>query len=41
MILLVGATGSLGGRIGEALLSQGEAVRALVRPAADSTSLPG
>ena len=39
MILVVGATGSLGGKIVQRLLENGESVRALVRPASDPTLL--
>jgi uncharacterized protein YbjT (DUF2867 family) len=39
MILVVGATGSLGGRIARGLLARGEAVRALVRAGRDRTAL--
>lgn len=35
MILIAGATGTLGGRIGRRLLARGERVRMLVRPGAD------
>jgi NADH dehydrogenase len=41
MILVVGATGSLGGRILRGLLARGEAVRALVRAGRDATPLTG
>jgi NADH dehydrogenase len=39
MILVVGATGSLGGRIARGLLARGAAVRALVRAGRDATPL--
>lgn len=39
MILVCGATGELGGRITTLLAHQGQAVRALVRPATDATAL--
>ncbi|MGI0054610.1 MAG: SDR family oxidoreductase [Thermoplasmata archaeon] len=39
-VLLVGATGSLGGRILRALRQRGHTVRALVRPGSDTSSLP-
>jgi uncharacterized protein YbjT (DUF2867 family) len=39
MILVVGATGSLGGRIASGLLARGESVRALVRAGRDATLL--
>jgi NADH dehydrogenase len=39
MILVVGATGSLGGRIAHELLARGDAVRVLVRPTSDHASL--
>ncbi|MGI0129804.1 MAG: SDR family oxidoreductase [Thermoplasmata archaeon] len=39
-ILLVGATGNVGGRILQALLSRGKRVRALVRPGSDASRLP-
>lgn len=39
MILVVGATGSLGGRIARDLLTQGHSVRAFVRAAADARAL--
>lgn len=41
MILVCGATGELGGRITRLLAQQGHAVRALVRPATDATSVTG
>jgi uncharacterized protein YbjT (DUF2867 family) len=39
-VLLVGATGDLGGRILRALLARGKTVRVLVRPGSDATRLP-
>jgi uncharacterized protein YbjT (DUF2867 family) len=39
MVLVAGATGSLGGRIVRNLLASGERVRALVRPTTDSSAL--
>ncbi|HTT26241.1 MAG TPA: SDR family oxidoreductase [Thermoplasmata archaeon] len=39
-VLLVGATGSLGGQILRQLLSRGKTVRALVRPGSDVSGLP-
>ena len=39
MVLVVGATGSLGGRIARSLLAAGTPVRALVRPATPAVSL--
>jgi NADH dehydrogenase len=39
MILVCGATGDLGGRIARLLVSEGQEVRALVRPATDATRL--
>lgn len=39
MILIAGATGSLGGRIVNGLLESGDTVRALVRPQTDARSL--
>ncbi len=39
MILVCGATGDLGGRIARLLMSEGQEVRALVRPATDATRL--
>jgi uncharacterized protein YbjT (DUF2867 family) len=39
MILVVGATGELGGMITHELLTQGKSVRALVRPGSESQSL--
>jgi uncharacterized protein YbjT (DUF2867 family) len=39
MILIVGATGQLGGRIARALLTEGQPIRALVRDGADGTAL--
>lgn len=39
MILVVGATGSLGGRIARGLLDRGETIRALVRPVSDGAAL--
>jgi uncharacterized protein YbjT (DUF2867 family) len=39
MILVVGSTGTLGGRIARRLLDQGREVRILVRPASDYASL--
>jgi NADH dehydrogenase len=39
MILVVGATGSLGGRIARGLLERGETLRALVRAGRDATPL--
>jgi NADH dehydrogenase len=39
MILIVGATGKLGGRIARELLSRGLKVRALVRPASAAGAL--
>lgn len=41
MILVVGATGELGGRIARRLVGAGERVMALVRPASDATALVG
>jgi uncharacterized protein YbjT (DUF2867 family) len=41
MILVVGATGELGGRIVWRLIEAGEGVMALVRPATDATALIG
>lgn len=38
-VLVVGATGNLGGRVVEHLLSRGQRVRALVRPGTDATRL--
>jgi uncharacterized protein YbjT (DUF2867 family) len=38
-VLVVGATGSLGGEVVDALLERGKHVRALVRPAGDASSL--
>lgn len=38
-VLVVGATGDLGGRIVRALLSRGKSVRALVRPGSDADEL--
>jgi uncharacterized protein YbjT (DUF2867 family) len=38
-VLVVGATGDLGGRIVHALLTQGKSVRALVRPGSDAEDL--
>jgi uncharacterized protein YbjT (DUF2867 family) len=38
-VLVVGATGDLGGRIVRALLARGKSVRALVRPDSDAASL--
>lgn len=38
-VLVVGATGNLGGRVVEHLLSRGKRVRALVRPPTDATRL--
>lgn len=40
-VLLVGATGNLGGRILRDLLGRGKTVRALVRPGSDTSTLPG
>ena len=39
MILVVGATGALGGMIASDLLARGESVRVLVRPGSDYTRL--
>ncbi|XP_030540039.1 putative dihydroflavonol 4-reductase [Rhodamnia argentea] len=39
-ILLTGATGFLGGKLCDALLTDGHSVRALVRPTSDLSSLP-
>jgi uncharacterized protein YbjT (DUF2867 family) len=39
-VLLVGATGDLGGRVLRSLLARGKTVRALVRPGSDATGLP-
>ena len=39
-VLVIGATGDLGGRIVRALRTRGRAVRALVRPGSDATGLP-
>ncbi|MCI4319259.1 MAG: SDR family oxidoreductase [Thermoplasmata archaeon] len=39
-VLLVGATGDLGGRTLQALLARGKSVRALVRPGSDVSGLP-
>lgn len=39
MILVVGGTGSLGGRVARGLIEQGETVRALVRPASEYQAL--
>lgn len=41
MILVAGATGSVGSRIARSLLADDEPVRALARPTADTTSLRG
>lgn len=41
MILVCGATGDLGGRVVRELVGGGHRVRALVRPATDSTALEG
>ncbi len=38
-VLVVGATGSVGGQVVEALLERGKSVRALVRPASDASRL--
>lgn len=38
-VLVVGATGFLGGQVVDALLARGKTVRALVRPASDATAL--
>jgi uncharacterized protein YbjT (DUF2867 family) len=38
-VLVVGATGSLGGQVVDALLERGKRVRALVRPRSDATRL--
>lgn len=38
-VLVVGATGFLGGQVVDALLARGKSVRALVRPASDATAL--
>jgi len=38
-VLVVGATGFLGGQVVDALLSRGKTVRALVRPGSDATAL--
>src|SRR3954467_3395202 len=40
-VLVVGATGSLGGKVVDELLKRGKNVRALVRPATDATRLEG
>ncbi|MGC2034004.1 MAG: NAD(P)H-binding protein, partial [Thermoplasmata archaeon] len=39
-VLVVGATGDLGGRALRALLARGKKVRALVRPGSDTSGLP-
>jgi uncharacterized protein YbjT (DUF2867 family) len=39
-VLMVGATGDLGGRAVRALLARGKTVRALVRPGSDASHLP-
>jgi uncharacterized protein YbjT (DUF2867 family) len=39
-VLMVGATGDLGGRAVRALLARGKSVRALVRPGSDASRLP-
>ncbi|HEV2166152.1 MAG TPA: SDR family oxidoreductase [Thermoplasmata archaeon] len=39
-VLVVGATGDLGGRVVGALRARGKTVRALVRPGSDATGLP-
>jgi NADH dehydrogenase len=41
MILVVGATGELGGRISGLLVDRGQVVRALVRPGTEATALAG
>lgn len=41
MILVVGATGALGGTIARSLLERGERVRVLARPGSDVTALEG
>lgn len=38
-VLVVGATGALGGQVADALLSRGKNVRALVRPSTDASKL--
>jgi nucleoside-diphosphate-sugar epimerase len=38
-VLVVGATGSLGGKVVDELLERGKNVRALVRPTSDASSL--
>jgi len=38
-VLVVGATGSLGGQVVRQLLARGKVVRALVRPGSDATRL--
>lgn len=38
-VLVVGATGALGGQVVDELLARGKAVRALVRPAVDASKL--
>ncbi|MGW0877157.1 NmrA family NAD(P)-binding protein, partial [Streptomyces sp. NPDC002740] len=38
-VLVVGATGSLGGEVVDELLARGKKVRALVRPASDASRL--
>src|SRR5438552_1376390 len=38
-VLVVGATGNLGGRVARALLARGKKVRALVRPSTDAAPL--
>ncbi|MGW0877891.1 NmrA family NAD(P)-binding protein, partial [Streptomyces sp. NPDC002740] len=38
-VLVVGATGSLGGKVVDELLERGKKVRALVRPASDASRL--
>jgi len=38
-VLVVGATGSLGGQVVDQLLARGRTVRALVRPGSDATRL--
>ncbi|MFC8193957.1 SDR family oxidoreductase [Streptomyces sp. NPDC057298] len=40
-VLVVGATGSLGGKVVEELLDRGKKVRALVRPTSDASRLEG
>ena len=38
-VLIVGGTGSLGGKVVDELLARGKQVRALVRPGSDATRL--